>query len=138
MVQTSIERDILALERQYWQAIKERDVEGALALTDDPCLIAGASGVGKVDHQSFTKIMASAQYTLLGFEIGEAEVRKVTEDVAVLAYKVREDLTVDGKPVTLNAADTSVWVQRGGRWLCAMHTESVLGDAYGRDRTAEK
>jgi ketosteroid isomerase-like protein len=132
MVQTSIERDILALERQYWQAIKKRDVEGALALTDDPCLIAGASGVGKVDHQSFTKIMASAQYTLLGFEIGEAEVRKVTEDVAVLAYKVREDLTVDGKPVTLNAADTSVWVQRGGRWLCAMHTESVLGDAYGR------
>jgi hypothetical protein len=46
-------------------------------------------------------------------------------DVAALAYTVHEELTVEGKPVTLDAADVSVWVRRNGRWLCALHTESV-------------
>jgi len=32
-------------------------------------------------------------------------VEKVTDDVAVIAYKVREDLTVDWKELTLEAAD---------------------------------
>jgi hypothetical protein len=60
--------------------------------------------------------------------------RAVTDDVAVVAYKVREQMTVDGKPLTLEAADASTWVRRDGRWLCALHTESIAGDAFGRDR----
>jgi hypothetical protein len=47
------------------------------------------------------------------------------DDVAVVAYTVREDLTVDGKPVSLEAADVSTWVRRTVRWLCALHTESL-------------
>jgi hypothetical protein len=54
--------------------------------------------------------------------------------VALVGYKVHEDLTVDGKSVSLDAADTSTWVRRDGRWVCALHTESLLGDPFGRDR----
>jgi hypothetical protein len=25
-------------------------------------------------------------------------------------------------------------VRRGGRWVCALHTEAIAGDPYGRDR----
>jgi len=35
---------------------------------------------------------------------------------------------------TLDAADASTWVKKDGRWLCALHTESLIGDPYGRDR----
>ena len=63
--------------------------------------------------------------------------RQLGDDVAVLAYKVHEELTVDGKPVAFDAADASTWIRRGGRWLCALHTESILGDPYGRDRRAQ-
>lgn len=55
-------------------------------------------------------------------------------DTAVLAYEVHGELTVDGALVTIDAADSSVWVRRGGRWLCALHTESIAGDPFGRDR----
>ena len=134
MTSTTIDQDLLEREKRYWQAMKDRDVDTALKLTNDPCLIAGASGVASVDRKSFANIMAAAQYTLHDFSIEDAKAQRLTEDVAVLAYRVREDLTVEGKPVTLNAADTSVWVRRNGDWLCALHTESVLGDAYGRDR----
>src|SRR6266540_6516732 len=38
------------------------------------------------------------------------------------------------KPVELDAADASTWVRRNGKWLCALHTESLKGDPFGRDR----
>ena len=46
----------------------------------------------------------------------------------------RYELTVDGKPLQLEAADASVWIKRDGHWRCAVHTESVKGDPFGRDR----
>ena len=80
--------------------------------------------------------MGGATWKLEAFEISHAIVRAVTDDVATVAYKVREKLTVDGKPLTLDAADASVWVRRGGNWVCALHTESVAGDPFGRDRAS--
>jgi hypothetical protein len=58
------------------------------------------------------------------------------DDVAIVAYKVKEDMTVEGKPLQLEAADTSTWVRKDGRWLCALHTEALTGDPFGRDRRA--
>lgn len=127
--------ELLALERKYWKAIQDKDVDAALALTDDPCIIAGARGVATVDRGSFIKIMKSAPYTLHGFEVkDDAQVRYLTSEIALIAYNVHEDLTVDGKPVSLDASDTSIWVHRKDGWLCAMHSEAVRGDPYGRDK----
>jgi hypothetical protein len=64
----------------------------------------------------------------------DARVRLLGNDFAILAYNVHEELTVEGKPVTLDAADASTWVRRDGRWLCALHTESIVADPFGRDR----
>lgn len=134
MSDKATEKELLRLERDYWQAVKDRDVEAAMRLTDDPCIVAGASGVGRIDQKSFARIMSAATYTLHDFDVKEPEVRMIGDNVAILAYKVHERLTVDGKSIDLDAADASMWVRRNGRWLCALHTESVLGDPYGRDR----
>jgi hypothetical protein len=63
-------------------------------------------------------------------------VRQLNADRAILGYKVHEDLSVDGEQVSIDAADTSAWVRRDDRWLCALHTESITGDPFGRDRVA--
>ena len=135
MTQT-IEQDLLDLERRYWQALKDKDVDAALELTDEPCLVTGASGVGKVDKQAYASMMENATWTIDDYAIGDdAQVRMLGDDTAVLAYTVREQLKVDGEPVSFDAADASTWVRRGGRWVCAMHSESILGDPFGRDRS---
>jgi hypothetical protein len=129
--------DLLELEREYWQAIKDKDPDAVIRLSDDICIVTGAQGVGKIDRDALARMIKGAPYTLNSFELGDgAEVRLVTDEVVIIAYKVHEELTVDGKPVTLDAADSSVWVRRDGRWVCALHTESILGDPYGRDRRA--
>jgi ketosteroid isomerase-like protein len=134
MVEKTVENQLVQLEMQYWQAIKNKDIEAAAQLTDDPCLVAGSTGVARIDKEKFRQIMKTAKYTLHDFELKETVVRLLSADVAILAYKVHEELTVDGQPVSMDASDSSTWVKRNGRWVCALHTESIGGDPYGRDR----
>jgi hypothetical protein len=81
-------------------------------------------------------MMQESTYTIDDFVLDDdVQVRMLSDDVAVLAYKVHEALTVEGKPVIIDAADSSTWIRRDGNWLCALHTEALLGDPFGRDRT---
>jgi hypothetical protein len=135
MTTKKIEKELMDLEKRYWQAIKDKDADAAMRLTDHRCIVAGAQGVSSIDSKSLAAMMQGASYTLVAFELkDDAQVRMLGDDVAILAYKVHEELTVDGKPVTLDAADASTWVRRRGRWVCALHTESIAGDPFGRDR----
>lgn len=135
MAYTSNEKEVIELERRYWQALKDRDVDAVLSMTDDPCIITGAQGVAEIDHETYVHRMQSAPWTIDVFALGDdVHARMLDEDVAVVAYKVHEELTVEGKPVTLDAADSSTWARRSGRWLCVAHSEALSGDPYGRDR----
>ena len=134
MTEKSVEKEVFNLETQYWQAIQNRDVHTMDRLTDDPCLVAGPMGVHRIDKASFRRIMESPTHTLEKFELKSPEVRLLRDDIAIVAYKVHEELTVDGKSLTLDTADTSTWVKRDGRWVCALHSECLSGDPYGRDR----
>jgi len=134
MTEGPIEAQLLDHERQYWQAIKDRDVQAAMRLTDDPCIVAGAQGVARITREAFAGMLKAGGWTLHEFALSEVQVRVLSEDVAIVAYKVKELLTVDGKPLTLEAADSSTWVRREGQWMCALHTEALAGDPFGRDR----
>jgi hypothetical protein len=129
------QQTFLDLERRYWQAMKDGDTFTLLSMNDEPCVVAGASGVASIDHEKFSAMMDGATWKIDSFEIADdAQVRMLSDDVAIIAYRVTEKLTVDGKPITIEAADTSTWVRRDGRWLCALHTEALKGDPFGRDR----
>lgn len=134
----TVEAELLELEKRFWQALKDQDADTAMRLTDEPCIVTGAQGVGAIDRETLGAMIKSASYTLQRFELKEgAQVRLLGDDVAIVAYQVHEELTVDGKPVAFDAADSSTWVRRDGRWLCAMHTEAIMGDPFGRDRRAQ-
>ena len=133
----AVENQLVELERQYWQALKDQDDATAVKLSDDPCIVAGAQGVATFDRKSMAAMLKQTNWKLRDFEIDpDIKVMMLGDDVGVLAYKVREELTVDGKTVKLEAADASTWVRRDGQWVCALHTESVKGDPFGRDRSA--
>lgn len=131
------DEELLTLERQYWQAIQDGDAARSALLSDDPCVITGAQGVSRIDRATLEKMFTGATWKLTGFDLlGAPVVERLTDDVAVIAYTIHEDLLVDGRPLSLEASDSSTWVRRNGRWLCAVHTEALAGDAFGRDRAA--
>ena len=134
MPEKTIEAQLLDLEKQYWQAIRDRDVQAAMRLTDDPCIVTGAQGVARITQKAFVAMLQAGGWTLHSFDFTDVEVRVLGDETAIVAYKVKEVLTVEGKPITFEAADSSTWVRREGQWVCALHTEAVLGDPFGRDR----
>jgi hypothetical protein len=135
MASQAVEKELLGLERRYWQAQKDKDGAAAADLTDDQCLLTGAQGVMQVDPQMLVRLIKDVPWTLHDYSINDdVHVRMLGSDSAIVAYKVHEELTVEGESVTVDAADASVWVRRDGHWFCALHTESLVGDPFGRDR----
>src|SRR5438105_602269 len=104
----TINSELLALEKKYWNAIKEKDPSTAVSLSGDPCVVVGAQGVGEIGKTALASMMEGAGYDLKEFSFDDVHVRKVTDDVAVVAYKVKEDLIVEGKSLTLEAFDSSI------------------------------
>lgn len=123
-----------SLEERFWDAMVTRDAAAATALSDDPTVVTGASGAAKIDRATLGAMMGPGSWTLQSYSITDLVAHQVTDDVVVVAYRVHEELEVDGADVAFDAADASTWVRRDGTWVCALHTESILGDAYGRDR----
>lgn len=136
MEKRKIELVIYGLEKQYWQAMKDNDQETMLSLTDDPCIVAGPQGVMKFTKKDFTEMINKPQsYKLKDFKFyNDYQVSVLNEDTAVIAYKIHESLDVEGKPISLDLAESSTWRRRDGQWVCSLHTEVISGDPFGRDR----
>jgi len=132
----ALQQELLDRERSYWNAVKAKDSQVAARLSDDPCMVVGAQGVGEMSRSALATMFDHATYELNEFNFDKVHVRRLSNDIAVIAYKVNEDLTVDGKKVELEAFDSSVWIKRDGEWVCVLHTESLAGDPFSRDRSA--
>lgn len=92
MSEQNMTKEILGLEKKYWQAMIDQDLQTAISQFDEK----------------------NAQVRLLG------------PDMAVVAYKVHSRFGAKGKDREMDAVDTSTWVKRGDKWVCAMHTETEL------------
>ncbi len=137
-MQNDFEQELLDLETRFWNSMRDGDMQAAAQLTDEHCIVTGAQGVAQIDPQTMVKMMERGAWTLHDFTFRDVKVQRLSDEVAVIGYKVHEKLTVDGQPIELDAADASTWVRKNGRWVCALHTESLAGDPYGRDRRAER
>jgi len=130
--------ELLDVERKFWGAMQTKDADIAEEMTDDGCIVVGAQGVSAIDAKTMGKLTTEGKWQLDDYTFDEknAQVRMLSDDVAIVAYKVNERVVVDGEELPVEANDASVWVRRDGKWLCALHTESLAGDPYGRDKRA--
>jgi hypothetical protein len=107
-------------------------------MTDDKCIVVGAQGVSSIDGRSMGKMTAEGKWELQKYTFNDQtkQIRFINDDMAIIGYTVNERIVVEGKTIDIEANDSSVWIRRDGSWKCALHTESLKGDPYGRDRRA--
>jgi hypothetical protein len=131
-------KSIIELETKFWQSMVDKDTDAAVAMLDDKSMVTGARGLALLSHNDYRGMAKQGEslWNLKSFKLDDVKVTFPAEDVALIAYKVTEEMEVEGKPLTLKAADATTWVRKGGKWLAALHTESLLGDPFGRDRRA--
>ncbi|HEU4664121.1 MAG TPA: nuclear transport factor 2 family protein [Dokdonella sp.] len=130
-------QEIIDLETAFWQAMVDRDVDTAAAMMADTAIVTGAQGAASIGRETFAKMMKEGSWTLRSFELDKMQVQFANDDTAIVGYEVTEQLTVDDQPLEMTAYDASVWTRVDGAWKCALHTESVKGDPFGRDRIAK-
>jgi uncharacterized protein (TIGR02246 family) len=130
------EQELIDVERRFWNAMQEKDAAAASTLTDDQCVIVGAQGVSAIDAKTMAKLTSEGTWELKHYAFDEQarQIRFLTDDIAIVAYRVQERVIVDGETLPVEANDSSVWVRRDGHWRCALHTESLAGDPFGRDK----
>lgn len=134
----SDQQKIVELEQKFWRTMVDKDIEAAVAMLPEQSIVAGAQGTAMLTHDDYRGMARQGEslWQLKSFLLDDVKVMFPSNDVAVIAYTVIEDMEVEGKHVTLKAADTTTWIRQGGEWLAALHTESILGDPFGRDRNA--
>lgn len=122
---TAIDKQLIDLEKKYWDAMKSGDMATMQNLTADPCLVVGPQGVNKVSKRQLPEMMGGPDQRLRSYKFDEnnISVRQINDNIAVLAYKVHAESPRD----TVDAFDSSVWVRQGDRWECAAHTETLAG-----------
>lgn len=120
---TTIER----LEKDFWQALIDKDTEAAAGMIADESLVTGPTGAMRIDPDKYRAMMQDGQWTLDSFEFADVNVVFPADDTAIIAYKVHQTGSLKGQRMDLNCVDSSTWVREDDGWKCALHTETILG-----------
>lgn len=118
--------EIVALETSYWDAMKAKDGNRTAELSAKFSLVTGARGAARIAKEKMGKMTEEGNWTLKSYAFEEIEVSTPSPDVAVIAYTVRQDVTMDGKSESLRAADSSTWIRGANGWECHAHSETFL------------
>ena len=118
--------EIIALETSYWDAMKRKDGNRTAELSAKSSLVTGARGVTRIAKETMGKMTEEGNWTLESYAFEDIEVSTPSPDVALIAYTVRQDVTMDGKSDSLKAADSSVWIRGANGWECHAHSETFL------------
>lgn len=128
MTETLNNAEIIALETSYWDAMKAKDGARTSELTGETSLVTGVRGVASIAKAKMGALTEEGSWELHDFHFEKVEVAAPAPNVAIIAYEVRQDVTMDGKRATLRAADSSTWVKGPQGWACHAHSETFLGD----------
>ncbi len=124
-----IDRDLIALERRFWQSMVDRDTDTALGLLAEPALMVSSHGSMQFDHAGYRKMAENARHALTAFDLSNARVLRPSDDVAIVTYEVDQTTTMADREQRVRMSDSSTWVRRDGKWLCAIHTETAMTEA---------
>jgi ketosteroid isomerase-like protein len=131
MAKAATRDEIIALEKDYWDAMKRKDGKRTSQLSGKLALTTSARGVTSIPKAKMGKMTEDGAWTLESYEFDDVEVVTPTPDVAIIAYTVKQKVTMDGKKQDLRAADASTWIRGADGWECHAHSETFLQDGKG-------
>jgi ketosteroid isomerase-like protein len=121
--------EIIALEKDYWEAMRRKDGKRTSQLSGKVSLTTGARGVTTIPKAKMGEMTEDGHWTLESYEFSDVEVITPAPNVAIIAYKVKQKVKMDGKQQEMRAADSSTWIRGADGWECHAHSEAFLQDA---------
>ncbi len=114
------ESTITDLEKSAWEAYKSKQADAFKALMSKDYYGVYAEGVKTLDAE----LADMAKSDLRDYSFSDIKVVFPHPKMAVMTYKAKLQATADGKDISGTYNSGSVWVQQGGKWVGAFHTEA--------------
>jgi hypothetical protein len=117
--------ELMALEKGSWDFMRDQNIEAMRGFLGDDSLWIFSDG-NRYNKRQGLEMMKDFKLLSLSIEPSYA-VRMLTVDVATLLYRVAYTGTYKGgKPETVKALSSSVYVRRDGKWLSVLYQETPL------------
>ena len=116
------ESTITDLEKSAWEAYKNKQTDAFKALFSKDYCGVYAEGIKTLEGE----VADMAKADLRDYSFADVKVAFPHSKVAVMTYKATLHATSGGKDISGTYNCGSVWVQQGGKWLGAFHTETKV------------
>lgn len=115
----SVETQIIALEKQGWEAWKNKDSAWYQTnLAEDALHVHGAGNSTKAQL-----IGNLAACEVKSFSLGDFKFLMINKDAALITFTGMQDAACGGKTQPATVRASSLYVKRGGKWLNVFYTE---------------
>ncbi len=122
MSRAQSQRAIIATEKKFWEAWKNKDMKFFRANLSADAVMIGPNGVA--DKKTSLTAMEGEGCEVKTYELMDLKVTFLSSSTAILTYKSTQDATCGGEAVPPTVWSSSVYVMRGGRWYAASHQET--------------
>jgi Domain of unknown function (DUF4440) len=109
---------ITDLEESVWKAYKNKQLRSLEGLLYKTYYGVYADGIKTLDME----VADMDKTNLDNYTLTDVQVEFPNANIAVITYKTSLRGTSDGKDVSGNYYNESVWVKKGDRWLSTFHT----------------
>ena len=124
--QTAVQNRIVANEKAIIEAILKNDPKTFHSLVVPDSLAVGGEGVVKVaDLDTMMKNM-QANCKTTKWDLTESSFYWLNDSTVVHIFKETTDRTCGGQPDDAPLWSSTVWVNKGGKWLGGFHHESTV------------
>ncbi|MEO7676524.1 MAG: nuclear transport factor 2 family protein, partial [Verrucomicrobiota bacterium] len=122
---TGVQQDLVAKEKQIWEAYKHKNAAALSALTrDDSYSVEDANG------EIITKAEALADlphFTIDDYTMKDFQIIPINSGAAILRYSVMVKGSSNGTPFTPHwSIVSSVWVETNGQWKNLLYQETQV------------
>ncbi len=117
------EADISAKEKDVWDAIEKKYYAVYSAALDNDYVEVTADGV--FDRSGVVNVVK--ELTLSDVTLSDWKFLPIDKDAAIITYTAAYKGEFQGKPFPpASMRGTSMWLNRGGKWLCVYHQETEV------------
>jgi hypothetical protein len=117
-----LEETLIAREKEVWEKIKKKDMQGFAAYLAEDQLYVGNRGV----HSKADTLKSASEGVITELTLDEWKVLPINKDTALVTYRVRAKGTANGQDVASVTRESTVWARRDGKWLAVFHQDTMV------------
>jgi hypothetical protein len=113
---------LISREKEVWELIKKKDIQGFSTYLADDQLYVTNDGV----HTKAETVKSVGAGNLSELTVDEWKVLTIDKDAALVTYRVTAKGMVNGQEASSVTRESTLWAKRGGKWLAVFHQDTMV------------